>query len=435
MLREPEFELETELEQALEEEFETGLESEDEATELEPLFARRLETGQASTEEEGGQGLPCPTPQSITVSGFPRYSFSIASLPPNEQTKIRNIADLIAKSFQKGCQPLLRVRLTGHADRDLDRERRKPGFMMRVSRSRSAAVILELERLIKSRSISPWRIAWDRRGVGASSLVVQNPTTERERALNRRVVIDVSPSCTCTDFFEEYDRRFLPSDVNANPSMTPKERADRNADVSAMVAALVARRDARASAALQGSVPPSAPASSSLAPITRRLSTAQIELFRQCLPDGAGGISPAAFQHCFDAFANGELRLGHDGLREPNGGFYFLFAEFAFLCIDSNIGAAMWTSLLKVFVNTQEIFMHVYRPGSHPPPPPVKDPAPSPVCAQKRQLDDFTDQNFNAAGQSDPARKRALQAKYAPMDLNGLRQAAGENMRRAFCMQ
>jgi hypothetical protein len=31
--------------------------------------------------------------------------------------------------------------------------------------------------------------------------------------------------------------------------------------------------------------------------------------------------------------------------------------------------------------------------------------------------------------------EQALPTKYSPMDLNGLKQAAAENMRRAFCMQ
>jgi len=429
----PKFELETELEQALEDEFGASHEFEDEATELEPVFARELATWQ-STEKESGPSPSCPGNQSVTVSNFPRYSFSIAALPASEQAKIRNIADVIAKSFQKGCQPFLRVRVTGHADKDLNREQRQPGFMMGVSRSRSGAVVLELERLIKSRGVTPWRIAWDGRGVAASSLVVKNPTTEKERARNRRVVIDVSPSCTCSDFFEEYDRRSLDTEVDANPSMTPDERTKRNTDVATMAATLFARRDARASAALLGSVPPPAPATGSLAAIAGRLATLQIELFRQCLPDGAGGISAANFQRCFEVFANGELRLNRDGLREPDGSAYFLFAEFAFLCIDSNIGAAMWTSLLKVFVQTQEIFIHVYRPGSHPPPPPVTDPAPPPFCVQNRGLKDFNWRNFKSAGQSNAARKRDLQAKYAPMDLNGLKQAAAENMRRALCL-
>jgi hypothetical protein len=76
----------------------------------------------------------------------------------------------------------------GHADKDLQRERREPGFMMRISRERAFAVKQALERLINDSAISS-RIMWSVRGDGANRLVVLNPMTEEARRRNRRVEI------------------------------------------------------------------------------------------------------------------------------------------------------------------------------------------------------------------------------------------------------
>jgi hypothetical protein len=191
----------------------------------------------------------------------------------------------------------------------------------------------------------------------------------------------------------------------------------------------------------------------SLHSIARRLSSAQLELYREYFPDGAGGIDFEPFQQCFEAFANGELRSLHPeaqskGVGEPNSDFYFLFAEFAFLCVDSRIDNTVWESALNAFVKTQEIFMHVYRPNPVSPPPAVS--AVLPACAvdaqgkprQRRALGSFRNSNFKPVGsstnvgegQSNRARKQALRTKYAPMGVDNLRKAAAENMLRAQCM-
>jgi hypothetical protein len=237
-------------------------------------------------------------------------------------------------------------------------------------------------------------------------------------------------------FFAEYDLRFAPiSGVPANPRMTAAEKSQRIADVEAMTGLLLIRRDARAADALLGAVPPAAAAPSSRAPATRMLSAAQLDLYREFFPDGAGGGNFDDFRRSFEQFANGELHNpAVRGKREPNGGLFFLFAEFAFLCIDSGIDATDWTKLLTVFVQTQEILMHVYRPAPHPAPPRVGASLPLACSPPRRGLDDFTDANFNAAGQSNAARKAALRVKYAPMGLAALRNAARDNMLRAQCM-
>jgi hypothetical protein len=249
-------------------------------------------------------------------------------------------------------------------------------------------------------------------------------------------------------FFAEFDLRFEPqsstSGVPANPRMTSAEKTQRIAEVNKLVPELLRRRDARAASALQGTVPPAAAAQSSLVPAATRLSTAQLELFREFFPDGAGGIQFDVFERSFEQFNNGELRDPTvPGKREPNGGFEFLFAEFAFLCIDSDIDKSNWTKALKVFVQTQEIFMHVYRSAPHRAPPRVD--APLPTCLvdaggnrlARRPLDGpsgFDDTNFNAVGQSNGVRKAALHAKYARMSGAMLRNAARDNLLRAQCM-
>jgi len=147
---------------------------------------------ESELEQELEQAAPaCPGPTRETVSGFSRYSNSVASLPPNERTKVAKIARLIVQSFRGGCRPLLTVHLVGHADRDLQRERAEPGFMVRISRNRAMEVRQALERLIDNRAISS-RIAWDVRGVGASRLAVPNPATEQARMRNRRVELFLS---------------------------------------------------------------------------------------------------------------------------------------------------------------------------------------------------------------------------------------------------
>jgi outer membrane protein OmpA-like peptidoglycan-associated protein len=184
MLHELADQLAQELEYELEDEHEVGLEFEGE-----PEWAHFLEREEASAhEQEWEQARSCPGPRRETVSGFPRHQNSVRSLLPAEQHKIRNIAQLIRRSFQPGCPPIRTVRLMGHADRDMQRG---PAFEKRISFDRARAVVQALKGLIGSPAISS-RIAWQPGGVGASSLIVPSPRTEPERARNRRVEILLS---------------------------------------------------------------------------------------------------------------------------------------------------------------------------------------------------------------------------------------------------
>jgi hypothetical protein len=232
--------------------------------------------------------------------------------------------------------------------------------------------------------------------------------------------------------------------ISVNPTLTPAQKRQRQADVSSLVPVLLRRRDDRAAAALARRVLPPDPAPIGLMPRVVRLSQVQLTLYRRCFPDGSGGIRFKDFQRCFEQFANGELRDGpaHRDQGGPNGGFFFLFAEFAFLCIESRVDAALWEQALRTFVKTQEIFMHVFRPAPPRRPPTVGAPLPAP-CRRPRPLDSnpggsgngFEDINFNTIGKSDATRKAALRKKYARLrTAAALRVAAGQNLLRAQCM-
>jgi hypothetical protein len=112
----------------------------------------------------------------------------VASLPPNERAKVKNIATLIVRSFRPGCKPVRTIRLVGHADRDIQRG---PAFEKRISIERTVAVQQALKQLINNPAISS-RITWDVSGVGATSLVVPKPRTEADRARNRRVEVSLN---------------------------------------------------------------------------------------------------------------------------------------------------------------------------------------------------------------------------------------------------
>jgi outer membrane protein OmpA-like peptidoglycan-associated protein len=145
------------------------------------------------------ESSPCPGPVSETMSQFSRYNNSVASLPRPEQEKLRRIAGLIATSLQGGC-PRITVRLVGHADRDLPKERREPGFLQKISGERANAVKAGLEQLISDPALTS-RIDFTVTGAAANQLVAPIGS-----ARNRRVEIFVDtgvappPSLVTKDF-------------------------------------------------------------------------------------------------------------------------------------------------------------------------------------------------------------------------------------------
>jgi len=158
--------------------------------ELRGLMTRLAETDlQSEAEWEGVGRPPCPHPAQATISRFPRYAETLESLPAAERQKIREIAGIILRSHQPGCEPILQVDLVGHADRDFQRG---PGFEQAISTRRTLKLQRALQQLIGNQAISS-RIAWQARGLGARRLAILNPKNESERARNRRVEVILSP--------------------------------------------------------------------------------------------------------------------------------------------------------------------------------------------------------------------------------------------------
>ena len=377
-----------------------------------------------------------------------QFEFKKTSLRPFHTPEIISIARRILAS-QRGAKPIRSIRVVGHTDSE-GSDAVNLDFGRRRAQQVASALSATLRRMRRDLAGRITILPPESRG---EAQPVANNVTPRARASNRRVEIFFdSTSSPCTGcsfrhFFVEYDLRAGP-DTPVNPNMTPDQRRARVSDVNDMVNELLPRLEARRAAALRRATPPSNPVSGPLLDVATRLSDTQLALYRQCFPDGRGGINFDDFQRCFEQFANGELR-GPDPAKGdqggPNGGFFFLFAEFAFLCIDSGVDASTWTRALEVFVKTQEIFMHVFRPRPHSTPPAVTAPLPAPCGTPPRRPlhsttpgagDGFEDINFNRVGQSDEARKAALRAKYAPMrsDVGRLAGAASENLLRAQCM-
>jgi outer membrane protein OmpA-like peptidoglycan-associated protein len=404
------------------------------AAEVWPELSSELEW-----EAGGATAQPCLIRKASEIVDF--FKFNSAVLRPFHIAEIKAIAKRIAASLATPS-PIKSVHIVGHTD-----DRGPAGSNVNLGRNRAKAAAWRLRHELGPNK-SKVTITTDTRG--ESSPVAPN-TIARGRACNRRVelffggVAGPCIGCSFRHFFTEYDLRFLPGDtrigIPANPNLTQSQKTARESDVSALVPILLVRRNTRAALALRGQVA-TGPAPPTLVPRVQRLSNAQLELYRQCFPDGSGGIHFGDFQRCFEQFANGELRdPSRPSEGGPNGGFFFLFAEFAFVCIDSGIEKTLWTNALKVFVKTQEIFIHVFRPKPHGQPPQVGAALPGP-CTPKRPFDStspgkgdgFEDTNFRTIGHSNEARKAALRVKYDPMDLAALGKAAAENLLRAMCM-
>lgn len=96
-------------------------------------------------------------------------------------------------------------------------------------------------------------------------------------------------------------------------------------------------------------------------------------------------------------------------------GFFFLFAEFAFLALTHAVDPAQWRELLKTFVKCQEIFIDVYAPAGG-----------------ADDLDDYKNGNFRRDKQVERRRKKKLRKKYRPMSAGELERAARDNMKKAL---
>ncbi|MDM0075109.1 OmpA family protein [Variovorax sp. J2P1-59] len=416
----------------------------------EAAFEFEFESGKAKKKPAPTVVLPTLTIRDRPFVVLDRFAFDGPAVPAAHDAIIDRIARLIVASRVSG-DPIRTVRLVGHTD-----PTGKDNYNLGLAERRAKAVEAKLRAALAALGPVPaGALSIVPQTLGETRPKVSNATADG-RAMNRRVEVFLGTGCNA--FFAQYDLRFLPGDpkfgIPAYPNLNAAQKAQRSADVGALVPELLARRNLRASEALAGRVPPAkALPPGALRNSALRLSAGQLALFREYFEDGRGGIEFGAFQTCFERFANGQLRspIAADrsaGVGEPNGDFFFLFAEFAFLCIDSRIEPALWTRALRTFVKAQEIFMHVYRPAPVSPAPAVG--AAQPACPRdpqgkpraRRRLDSFRNGNFKATGasptvgvgQSSPTRRRALAAKYAAKDLAALRREAQANLQRAQCM-
>lgn len=93
----------------------------------------------------------------------------------------------------------------------------------------------------------------------------------------------------------------------------------------------------------------------------------------QYMPGTTHGFDLAQAEEAFERFAAGELSLVDDEACydeaqrqacQPNSTYFFLFAEFADMCIKANIGRDAWTDLLPSLVHSAEVFCEYYRTSS-----------------------------------------------------------------------
>jgi hypothetical protein len=372
-----------------------------------------------------------------TLEGLGRFS----SCPADLDSAATDLAKL--DRIRKAIECELKLAFATSTDlRLFERRQRLKGLF----RSVPASLASTLQRELEEAQTTFAKLFWGR----------LHPATSRELL-----------SVLCQAFFKEYELGFDPQadtfSIDTNPALTAADKTQRKQDVNDLIGDAISspgilwrRQLARVDAALDGAgaVPSSLPLPGvALGKAVKRLSDAQVKLFRGSFPDGTGGIDFTSFQSCFERFANGELRdpslSGHVGFGEPNGGNYFLFAEFAFLCIELKLDEAVWTKALRTFVKTQEIFMHIYREKAVSPPPAVNIPSPT-SGAERRDIlpvatasDPGFDFSFFSAiggsvtvgkGQSDFRRKMALRAKYDAMDVSALKAAARDNLSRAVRM-
>jgi outer membrane protein OmpA-like peptidoglycan-associated protein len=395
--------------------------------------------------KKGGAVVPAPsgTTPMVRFACLWNFPFEGTVMPGEHADLITRIAHLILAS-RNFHNPIKDVRLVGHTD-----ERGADAVNKTFGRKRADDVrkrlIDKLEAIEKGSSKAVTIVA-----DSAGESMPLRPFNTTNAPFNRRVEVYLPRNCQT--FFAQFDLRSLPATailgVPSHPNVTDKQK--RTEQVELVVKALVDRRDERAKKAADGKVMGARPVSKTTDPdlyaAVQALSTMQIDLFKEYLPGAAGGINFAGFKTCFERFANGQLRSPHPafagaGVGEPEGGFFFLFAEFAMLCYDTRIDWRTWEQALPSLIAPQEIFIHVYHPRPAAPPA-IGAPLP-PKGPVKTGLDGYSFRNFKrtgasvtqGVGQSDAARINALRAKYRGMTFLQLRKALSQNMLRAQNMR
>ena len=151
-------------------------------------------------------------PVRMVIHNFPKYTKDLNALPIVENIKLAVVADFIAGSFAPGSQPIVGVRLVGHADTDFQQG---PKFEQQISVERAEIMKARLRNDVGIRTFAfsivqtvpnpavprPSAIQWISLGVGASQPDERNVRrkktpanmTENDRKLNRRVEIILQP--------------------------------------------------------------------------------------------------------------------------------------------------------------------------------------------------------------------------------------------------
>jgi hypothetical protein len=203
------------------------------------------------------------------------------------------------------------------------------------------------------------------------------------------------------------------------------------------------------------------------------LAVYQENLYKSFFPDGTGGIDYVKLREAFELFANGNARTyppppgvfdtgPRPGYREPDGFQQLLFSEFAFLCLENannshkpvnSINGDAWLRIARITVASQELFIHVYRPGLQKVPPkvrPVREGEFHDFLSFIRTYDTYTPLNFNlnnaslgieaqlgassSIGQSSNERKARLRDKYLNLSFEELKYAMMENIQQMLLM-
>jgi len=413
----------------------------------------QYEKGKSSTPKQtavgsggvSGTGVMSAVPL-VNFMCLTHFPFKVTAMPTFHTNSLKRVAHLVLAS-QRFVSPIKEIFLVGHTDeRGTDTvnvnygERRAIDVRTRLI-AQLKALQLGLAAKVKIHALT--------RGEFAPLRPHSNPASAE---FNRRVEIFLPR--TCQTFFAQLDLRTLPGaaivGVPAHPNVWDKQK--RETQVGLVVQELQVRRQRRArraaefALALGPQTAVTAAADPDLHAAVVALSKLQLDLFREYFPGAQGGINFAALRTCFERFANGELRGPHStlpkGIGEPDGEGFFLFAEFAVMCIESLIDANEWRKALSSLVMSQEIFMHIYHPTPAPPPP-VGAPLPAKRWPPKTALGPYDALNFKpvggavlrGVGQSDSARKNALRAKYNNMTFLQLRSAYAENLLRAQNMR
>jgi hypothetical protein len=145
--------------------------------------------GLAEMETPSGR---CPADNPYVIRGFNQYSDDVQLLPAHEQAKLGPVASEIVRSQSgaPGVTPVTQVVVVGHADQDVARERREPGFLQFMSEKRALTIKSALFCKAAVKSVQQHLdVEWAPVGRGARAMAVPAPRTEFERRCNRRVEI------------------------------------------------------------------------------------------------------------------------------------------------------------------------------------------------------------------------------------------------------